>query len=414
MLNCFCFLKKIVEFSANRVGKHGARYVAFGVFSVINYMLPMYMFSQRHPESISVLVIRVTAILLSFFLAISETWPSVLKKYLPVYWHFTMMFCLPFMVTYMTFFDGISIFWVINIAIALMLGLILLDFLSFTIIFPTGIVSAIVVSNALGTSANLIMPNYLLYPSFYLLLFAIGITITFFRDTEKEYDCKIKAMKAIAGAIAHEIRTPISIIMSVTKNINSQNLKENELHELDRKKGIITKEGEYIIDTIDMILMKLSNDLSRFPLELTSIEDFMIEAIERYPFFVNEQKLVHLNVEKNFYFCINKHLMMHVIFNIIQNALYQIKEANKGEIFITIKQSRKRNILSIKDTASGIQKSRINSIFDPFVTHKESGTGIGLDFCKRSIVAMNGDLKCQSEYGKYAEFIIEFYNEANQ
>jgi signal transduction histidine kinase len=400
-------LKRAVRFSAERVEKHGARYVAFGVFSVMNYMLPMYMFSQSHSGKTSVLVIRIIAILLNFFLAISSAWYPAAKRYLPIYWHFTIMFCLPFMVTYMAFFEGLSIFWIINIALALMLGLILLDFLSFMIIFPTGIISAIVVSYLQGYDVQVTMPNYLLYPSFYLLLFVFGITITFFRDKEKEYDEKIKAMRLLAGAIAHEIRTPVTTIAMTFRMISPKNLSESERVSLDKKKERVEKEVRYIMDSIDMILTKLSDNTS-LPCKNVSAQKLIDDVIKLYPFSESERDIVHVNVVEDFYFYINEHLMTHVIFNLIQNALHQIKGANKGEIYITIKKSRKVNVLSIKDTATGIHKSQIDNIFTPFITYKNNGTGIGLSFCKKSISSMNGDLKCQSKYGEYAEFIMEF------
>jgi signal transduction histidine kinase len=51
----------------------------------------------------------------------------------------------------------------------------------------------------------------------------------------------------------------------------------------------------------------------------------------------------------------------------------------------------------------------LESIFDSFVTSgKPSGTGLGLPFCKRVMQAFNGDIICQSENGKGAEFILKF------
>jgi signal transduction histidine kinase len=308
----------------------------------------------------------------------------------------------------MTFFDGVSIFWIINIALALMLGLILLDFLSFVILFPTGIILAVTIACILGHDARLDMPNYLLYPSFYLLLFVFGIMVTFFRNKEEEYNGKIQAMRALAGSIAHEISTPVTTISMLIRSINILDSTEEGLLAFKGKKHMIEKEIKYIRDTVDMILTRLSDNAAILLCVSTSAEKFIREVISRYPFSENEAVLVHIDVIEDFFFNIDERFMRHVIFNLLQNALYQIKEANKGEIFITINRNRKRKILSIKDTASGIHKSKIVDIFNPFITYKNGGTGIGLYFCKKYVTAMNGDLKCVSELGKYAEFIMEF------
>ena len=100
--------------------------------------------------------------------------------------------------------------------------------------------------------------------------------------------------------------------------------------------------------------------------------------------------------------------MSQVLFNLIQNALHQIKSVNKGEIFITTTSNRKRKILHVKDTSTGIKQAQIDNIFKPFFTKKSTGTGIGLYYCQSTIRAMNGSIRCESVYGEYTDFIIEF------
>ena len=84
-------LDKLAKISEDRVEENGARYVAFGVFSAINYLVPMHMWSEWHANDVSVYVVRMVAIILSFMLIVSDSWPGFLKKYKPLFWHFTVM-----------------------------------------------------------------------------------------------------------------------------------------------------------------------------------------------------------------------------------------------------------------------------------------------------------------------------------
>ena len=126
------WIDKLADISAKRVEEYGARYVAFGVFSTVNYLIPMYMWSEWHANDTSVYTVRIIAIVLSFVLTVSDSWNDSLKKYRPLYWHFTVMFCLPFLVTFMLLFDGFTLYWIVNINIAVLFGIILLDFESFS------------------------------------------------------------------------------------------------------------------------------------------------------------------------------------------------------------------------------------------------------------------------------------------
>ena len=77
------WLDKLATISEKRVEEYGARYVAFGVFSAVNSLIPMYMWSEWHAHDISVYTVRIVAIVLSFILSVSDSWDDSLKKYRP-------------------------------------------------------------------------------------------------------------------------------------------------------------------------------------------------------------------------------------------------------------------------------------------------------------------------------------------
>jgi len=79
----------------------------------------------------------------------------------------------------------------------------------------------------------------------------------------------------------------------------------------------------------------------------------------------------------------NRNLFLHAITNIIQNSIEAFDSDNDNNfISITTKKDDGNMILSIKDNAGGIQISPIESIFEPSVTKKAFGTGIGLALTK--------------------------------
>ena len=68
------------------------------------------------------------------------------------------------------------------------------------------------------------------------------------------------------------------------------------------------------------------------------------------------------------------------------------------------------NYLIVKDTATGIPKDFLPKIFDQFETKKSTsgGTGLGLAFCKMVMESYGGKIECNSELGKYTEFVLSF------
>lgn len=403
------WLDKLAGISEKRVEEYGARYVAFGVFSTVNYLIPMYMWSEWHANDISVYSVRIIAIVLSFILAVSDSWNDFLKKYRPLFWHFTVMFCLPFLVTFMLLFDGFTLYWIVNINIAILFGIILLDFESFSVVYTCGIALGVFVSYLLGHTASAELPKYLMYPYFYMLIFVVIILIIFARDLNKRYDLQMKAMRMLAASLTHEVRTPLSTISLILHGFDFSELPESRKKKQVAKKEMALKEVNGIFNIIDITLTKLAFNGNKYVnQEEISAEKCIKQAISEYPFFQDDKNFIHLDIKKDFHFIASQNLFVHVIFNLIQNALYQIKAERKGEIFITVDKAKRRALISIKDTASGIKPENINDIFKPFVTSKSEGTGVGLYFCKTALRSMNADIHCRSVCGKYAEFIIVF------
>lgn len=403
------WLDRLAAISEERVEEYGARYVAFGVFSAVNYLIPMYMWSEWHANDVSVYVVRIVAIVLSFILAVSDSWDDSLKKYRPLFWHFTVMFCLPFLVTFMLLFEGVTLYWIVNINIAVLLGVILLDFASFIAVYSVGVVLGVLVSYLLGHTSNVELPNYLVYPYFYMMVFVLGILIIFARDLSKKYSIRLKAMRMLAASMAHEIRTPLSTISMILHGLDLNDIPEEKRVKQLAKRDKALREVNCVFNTIDTTLTKLAFNGSKYlDHEELSAEGCVRKAIDEYPFFQEDRSLVHVKIVKDFHFFANRDLFIHVIFNLIQNALYQIKAERKGQIYITVDKIKKRAFISVKDTASGIKPEDIDDIFKPFFTLKNEGTGVGLYFCKSTLRSMDANIYCQSVYGKYAEFIIRF------
>ncbi len=105
-----------------------------------------------------------------------------------------------------------------------------------------------------------------------------------------------------------------------------------------------------------------------------------------------------------------------VFLNIISNACYAAykKKQEIGEVFSPLLDVKTRNLgeaieIRIRDNGSGIKPEVLDKIFNPFFTTKPpaEGTGLGLSISQDVIVQQHrGELKVETEVGKYTEFII--------
>jgi signal transduction histidine kinase len=225
---------------------------------------------------------------------------------------------------------------------------------------------------------------------------------------------QIKNLKSLAGSIAHETRNPLSAIRFACELIKT-NLSE-AVEYLD----LISTSSVRGLSMIDMILQNIKDgEIDKSEFTNLSIAGVIESAIKEFAFESGEQKeLVNVNLSgvleaglvgnfannsiNDFNFKGDETLMIFVLFNLLKNSLYY-----QARINIWLDSDKKR--LYFKDNGVGIAADKLESIFDDFTTaNKKGGTGLGLPFCKRVMLAFGGDIFCKSKEGRGVEFCLQF------
>ncbi|MDC0598272.1 GAF domain-containing sensor histidine kinase [Gammaproteobacteria bacterium] len=240
---------------------------------------------------------------------------------------------------------------------------------------------------------------------------------------------KMQIMQNLSTNIAHEMRTPLSGIRasisgvgeylpdllnayrySIEKNKDSfAVIREDHLASLQATPRRIALMIDQANTVIDMLLMNLrDNSLDKNQLNLCSAAQCVEQAVDRYPFKKGEREKVELELSEDFVFLGIESLFVYIIFNFMKNALYSLSSAQCGMVSIELKKGLECNYVIFKDTGEGIEESVLERVFDGFFTTKEDGTGVGLAYCKRTVMSFGGEIECNSVYGEYAEFKISF------
>jgi C4-dicarboxylate-specific signal transduction histidine kinase len=101
-------------------------------------------------------------------------------------------------------------------------------------------------------------------------------------------------------------------------------------------------------------------------------------------------------------------MIEQVLINLVKNALEAVKEQDNRNIVLSVLPENKKMVLSVKDTGSGIPQDQMESIFVPFFTTKEAGTGIGLSFSQHIMRLHKGYIRVSSDPGKGSVFQLVF------
>lgn len=266
-----------------------------------------------------------------------------------------------------------------------------------------------------------------------------SLDITTLKQQEYKEKATLEEIKRIimvhAGSIAHDMRTPLVCLRSVgfmLEKVLPMLLKcydivcEQQIdtgHTLTPKEmdyigkiieipktidAFITDMQNFITDNLKAIQRSTSNNLKEEDLVVCVSYKNISTTLEAYPFKDQEAELIHWDRSYYFNFLGNPILFSRVLWNLLNNALYQIHKNGKGEIFISSEKQDTANIIRFKDTAGGASPEIVNNIFDGYKTTKTEGTGVGLAFCRIIMQSFGGDITCHSVEGDYIEFVLSF------
>jgi len=242
-------------------------------------------------------------------------------------------------------------------------------------------------------------------------------------------EARFKAMSALGGMIAHELRTPLTslgmsvyaieqllpqLIAGYEKSVDLGKTEAIRPHRLELLKQSIANMGrsvKYADTTITTVLAGLHYSDSNAQVEAApfSLKQMVVKAIAEYPFNADENHLCKIKHIDDVTVLGQELMVMHVLHNLIKNALHVIDAERRGEITIWSDLEKNMVNLHVEDTAKGIAPMALPHIFEAFYTTKKQtavSIGLGLYFCKMVLRKMEGDITCESELGKYTRFKI--------
>ncbi len=203
----------------------------------------------------------------------------------------------------------------------------------------------------------------------------------------------------LAKETAHQFGTPIS---SLQGWIDFLKIKiENTLNPSCELSDRETERTEFLFN-MQEILEDMSSDIvllkkvaSRFgkvgstvSLKPQNIDNVINQSIEyfqkRLPHFNNHLRIHYLCKDENAFLNIDIELMQWALENMLKNCIDSMQNKSGDIIITSFKHERKFYIL-IKDEGIGISKSMFNKIFEPGITTKTRGWGLGLSLTKRIV-----------------------------
>jgi signal transduction histidine kinase len=213
----------------------------------------------------------------------------------------------------------------------------------------------------------------------------------------RERTNRLLSVEAVTGAIAHELRTPLgAIALNASAALSQLRSTPRELEDLEnilgdieadshRAGAMISSIREMTTKTIDRSTRTGAEDVARLALRLLK-HDLQINEVSVTTEFQGNLPDVQLDGME----------LQQILLNLIRNAIDAMSSTPPEARWLRLKTSLDGHstvLFSVQDSGPGISAEDRERIFDPFVTTKSGGMGLGLAISSTLVANHGGKLR---------------------
>lgn len=223
---------------------------------------------------------------------------------------------------------------------------------------------------------------------------------------------KMASIGKMAAVLAHEINNPLSGILTYAKLlhkwVSGEDVGKSHNRDICDSLDLIASESRRCGDLVkNLLTFSRTTPINLQPTNLNQVIDRALRLIQHQLDLGAIQVQPDLDTELPLVICDGAQIEQ-VLLALMMNALDAMPQG--GNLWVATKLSREDNAVRIvvRDDGCGIPPEILPRLFEPFLTTKETGRGVGLGLAiSRSILERhNGDIEVQSEAGRGTRFTV--------
>ncbi|MEM9310329.1 MAG: ATP-binding protein [Pseudomonadota bacterium] len=230
-------------------------------------------------------------------------------------------------------------------------------------------------------------------------------------DARDEAHAELAARTHVLAAVSHEIRTPLGGVLGIIDQL------KHERSPVERERALLLIEDscEVLLDTLDAILRQsrlgegaenLSENLFSPPAVAHRVAELFRPVARRKALRIEVNSATDRKARGD------DGRIQQFLANLVSNS---VKFTQSGAITIYVQEpgsGTKEWAFVVADTGAGMDKKRVESLFEPFghssddTLGRARGAGLGLSITRDLVEAMGGRIEVESEPGKGSSFTV--------
>ncbi len=210
---------------------------------------------------------------------------------------------------------------------------------------------------------------------------------------------RLSTFGQLVGSIGHELRNPLGVIETSLFILKGRPLATDEraTKHLDRIGEQVVLANRIVTDLLDMIR---DRPLKREPLRLEEVwKDALTSVQSPEGVSIRAEGLAELPTLQG-----DPGQMRQVFVNLLENAVHAVGE--KGTVSLVASTGPRMVELVLEDSGPGVNDSIRRRLFEPLMSTKARGIGLGLPLVKRILERHGGSITYEPHEGSGARFVM--------
>ena len=199
---------------------------------------------------------------------------------------------------------------------------------------------------------------------------------------------EIQLLEHILHKAGHQLRNSLALIGLYAHNLYLQML---DIH--SKKQAMVIHEN---VQKLNSNLTEILSCGQGVVLNIVSqdLKEILAESIKNLQPIIEQKQLKIDITDTSTIVSLDKFQIQQVFDNLISNAIHF--SPNFGKITISWQTFQEEVLIKISDRGSGIPPEDIQKVFNPFYSHREGGTGLGLTIAKKIVLDHRGNIWAQN------------------
>ena len=264
-----------------------------------------------------------------------------------------------------------------------------------------------ILQTAAGTAKALFFVPLIVVISVVVFTAAVIIALLRRSDRRRVEEEKLAALGTATARILHQIKNPLQTIVLHADILQDERI-VSEAHQRREVCEAIVGESQRLVAMLDELSVYASGARRALNRRTVRLDDLVRQVTDVEAREAAETGLVldasafsPVTVNADAYY------LRQVFENLVRNAREAMAERDQTpRLWVSVSRGGGQAEVRVMDNGPGIAPEKLQSIFQPFVSTKAKGMGLGLAICREIVEGHGGRLEVESTLGKGTTFVV--------